>query len=291
VNLSAAAIQVGDATIAAGTARDSFGDTDTLSGVEHVRGSVGADRIVGSAVANHLEGGAGDDILTGGGGVDSFVFLEGFGDDTVTDFVGATEVLRIDQTVFASRAEALAAVSVVGGSAVLSAASGDSITLSGVTQVDAWNIDILGQNDAPTLRATTAAPLTEAGHLVAGAPTSEVQLTPHDVDGVVMFDPTALAAAGWTASSPTTWTRPGVYGSVVLDTTTAVMRYTLDNADGDTQALATNQQVSETFTAAVIDNNGAVASRLVSFTINGTNDAPVAVSDMATAREAGTAAG
>ena len=34
-----------------------------------------------------LGGGAGDDTLTGGTGADDFVFVDGFGVDTVTDFL------------------------------------------------------------------------------------------------------------------------------------------------------------------------------------------------------------
>ncbi len=61
-----------------------FGDNgnDTLiggSGNDHLDGGKGADRLVG---------GSGNDLMTGGGGSDIFVFADGFGNDTVTDFSG-----------------------------------------------------------------------------------------------------------------------------------------------------------------------------------------------------------
>ncbi len=42
--------------------------------------------LAGNEAANVLRGGAGDDILSGGGGADTFVFGNGFGRDTVSDF-------------------------------------------------------------------------------------------------------------------------------------------------------------------------------------------------------------
>lgn len=56
--------------LAAGTAADGEGGTDTLISIENVYGSLGNDVLVGDAGANGLSGGEGDDILTGGGGDD-----------------------------------------------------------------------------------------------------------------------------------------------------------------------------------------------------------------------------
>ena len=57
-----------------GTARDSYGDTDTLKNIEGVIGTSFADRIAGNSSANHLVGQEGRDKLSGGRGNDS---LEG----------------------------------------------------------------------------------------------------------------------------------------------------------------------------------------------------------------------
>jgi len=72
--------------LAAGTAADGFGFTDTLISVEGVYGSKFADTIRGDAGVNELYGNAGDDVLIGGAGqdltvgdagADRFVFANG----------------------------------------------------------------------------------------------------------------------------------------------------------------------------------------------------------------------
>jgi Ca2+-binding RTX toxin-like protein len=78
----------------AGTATDSFGDSDTLISIEGVRGTKFKDTILGSSSNNNLmgfegadkldgragfdtiEGGGGRDTLTGGGNVDVFLYLD-----------------------------------------------------------------------------------------------------------------------------------------------------------------------------------------------------------------------
>jgi len=65
-----------DVDLAAGTARDVFGDTDTfvlkggLSGVDEVEGTSLADTMVGDAGHNEFHGAGGNDSLAGGGGND-----------------------------------------------------------------------------------------------------------------------------------------------------------------------------------------------------------------------------
>mgnify|MGYP002629681965 CR=1 FL=1 len=70
--------------LALGTATDGYGDTDTLVGIENVRGTDFADTIIGDANSNTLwgdattaggadiiYGGDGDDYIIGGGGIDT----------------------------------------------------------------------------------------------------------------------------------------------------------------------------------------------------------------------------
>ncbi len=59
----------------AGTVVDAFGDTDTLTGIESIYGSVFADTINGSADDEQLDGAAGDDTINGGGGYDLTSYL------------------------------------------------------------------------------------------------------------------------------------------------------------------------------------------------------------------------
>lgn len=57
--------------LATGVATDTHGDTDTISGVEEIRGSFLADRILGSDGKETFTGGGGDDVLDGRGGFDT----------------------------------------------------------------------------------------------------------------------------------------------------------------------------------------------------------------------------
>ena len=54
-----------------GTARDGFGDTDTLSNIERVRGTVFSDEITGNGGGNRLEPLGGDDFINGRAGKDT----------------------------------------------------------------------------------------------------------------------------------------------------------------------------------------------------------------------------
>ena len=85
-------------TIAAGT--------DTLSGFENLTGSQFNDTLRGSTGNNIITGLGGNDTLTGGGGNDTFVFLPGFGKDTIADFTTGSnsvshDLIAFDHTIFA----------------------------------------------------------------------------------------------------------------------------------------------------------------------------------------------
>lgn len=79
------------------------------SGNDTIEGGAGDDIIGGDAGDDTIYGGAGDDIiiesggddtLTGGEGADTFAFVPGHGDDTITDFDGTED--RIDLSLFAT---------------------------------------------------------------------------------------------------------------------------------------------------------------------------------------------
>lgn len=78
-----------------------------------------------------LAGGTGDDTLTGGDGVDVFLFETAGGDDTITDFDVATDVLSFLDV-------AVDDVVQLAGDTVVSYGDGATVTLSGVltTQAD-----------------------------------------------------------------------------------------------------------------------------------------------------------
>jgi Ca2+-binding RTX toxin-like protein len=79
VNLSSASVTVNSISVAAGTARDNWGDIDTLKNIENVNGGPLADYILGSTENNYLRGEDGNDTLNGGSGAD--MMLGGGGND------------------------------------------------------------------------------------------------------------------------------------------------------------------------------------------------------------------
>jgi len=141
--------------LATETADDGAGGTDTILNFENVYGSNFSDTITGDAGNNNLnggfggndtlDGGAGSDWLSGGSGSDLFVFSNGNGVDTITDFqAGALTDDDID-LVGHSGANSLAdvqnAATQVGSNTIIDLGSGDSITLLGV------NVNDLHQDD------------------------------------------------------------------------------------------------------------------------------------------------
>ena len=86
VNLSGAAITAdigaGPSVVAAASAIDTFGATDTLISIENVRGTSNADYIVGDGQSNTVFSRAGADVIIGGGGND---FVQGGGGADIID--------------------------------------------------------------------------------------------------------------------------------------------------------------------------------------------------------------
>ncbi|HYJ82081.1 MAG TPA: calcium-binding protein, partial [Allosphingosinicella sp.] len=79
VNLSGGAVyRFNQTAIQPGQALDSYGNVETLVGVENFRTGSGDDYVLGDAGANRFETGGGRDILVGGGGAD---YLAGGGGD------------------------------------------------------------------------------------------------------------------------------------------------------------------------------------------------------------------
>jgi Ca2+-binding RTX toxin-like protein len=113
-----------------------------------ITGGVGLDTLNGGAGDDTLIGGAGNDTMTGGVGNDTFIFLPGFGKDTITDFdanpVGGQDLLDISglgitAATFASQVH----IAVAAGNTVVSFTGlTDTITLTGVNGVGANTIAV-----------------------------------------------------------------------------------------------------------------------------------------------------
>ncbi|MEZ2144665.1 Ig-like domain-containing protein [Bradyrhizobium sp. DN5] len=120
--------------------------TDAFTGVNAVRGSSFADIILGDANANTLDGRDGNDridgrggadTLTGGNGSDIFVYADGGGTDTITDFdrsQGDTIDLTGLSGIF-TLADVQSKSTVSAGNTIINFGSGNTLTLIGVTSL------------------------------------------------------------------------------------------------------------------------------------------------------------
>ncbi len=119
---------------------------DTFTGVNAVRGSSFADVILGDANANTLDGRDGNDridgrggadTLTGGNGSDTFVYADGGGADTITDFdrsQGDTIDLTGLSGIF-TFADVQSKSTLSAGNTIINFGSGNTLTLMGVTSL------------------------------------------------------------------------------------------------------------------------------------------------------------
>ncbi|MFZ5689766.1 MAG: type I secretion C-terminal target domain-containing protein [Pseudomonadota bacterium] len=132
--------------LAAGTAvgNASVGTDTILGGVSRVLGSDFNDTLIGNEFNNVLngqggndiiDGAAGTDTLTGGGGTDTFVFADGFGFDTITDFNQA-QADKIDLTGVTTVTDFATLQNLAtqsGANTVIDFGSGNVLTLNNVT--------------------------------------------------------------------------------------------------------------------------------------------------------------
>ena len=122
-------------------------------------------------------------------------------------------------------------------------------------------ITINGANDTAVITGTATGTVVEAGGVAngtAGTPTATGNLDSTDVDNT----PDAWIAVGTVA--------PSTYGSYTFSAA-GVWTYTLDNSNAAVQALNAGQTLTDTFTVTTVDGT----PKVVSITINGTNDAAV----------------
>jgi VCBS repeat-containing protein len=152
VNLSGQSITVGATTVGAGKGIDTFGATDTLVGIEDVRGTAGNDYLVGDNAVNFLMGRGGTDTLIGNGGGDSF--YGGGGNDLIDGSPSAGDIddfdLIISQTTTSPGVgEAVGAVQVNLSTTSVTVTHGTTHTIAGQTAQDGFGgfdtlIDIEG---------------------------------------------------------------------------------------------------------------------------------------------------
>ncbi|WP_377827446.1 VCBS domain-containing protein [Bradyrhizobium lupini] len=144
-------------------------------------------------------------------------------------------------------------------------------TADGTTQLVA--ITINGSNDAAVISGTVTGSVTEAGGVAngtPGTPTATGTLTDTDVDNAAN---TFQVVTAGTASTDG-------YGTYAM-TAAGVWTYTLNNSNAAVQALNIGGTLTDHITVATADGT----TQLVTITINGSNDAPVANADTGTVNQ------
>ncbi|SEO08150.1 Hemolysin-type calcium-binding repeat-containing protein [Pseudorhodobacter antarcticus] len=99
-------------------------------------GGAGNDTLAAGSGGDVLTGGTGNDLLSGGAGADVFVFAPGFGRDSIKHFEQSVDFLSFDGM-------GTAGLRVIGSTAIISFAGGDTITLSGLTDTQNLTLDSL----------------------------------------------------------------------------------------------------------------------------------------------------
>ena len=147
---------------------------------------------------------------------------------------------------------------------------------NGGTATASLTITITGTNDGPVAVANTAA----AQEDVTTSATGNVLTNDTDVDS---GDTKTVAAVNGVAGNVGA-SVAGTYGSVVIGSNGAYT-YTLNNGSAAVQGLRAGQTVTDTFNYTMRDAAGATSSTTLTVTVTGTNDAPVAVANIASAQE------
>lgn len=136
-------------------------------------------------------------------------------------------------------------------------------------------ITITGTNDAAVITGPTAGTVVEAGGVANGMP--GIPVATGDLNSTDIDNPNDT----WTAV-PTATLSTGGYGTYTL-TAAGVWTYTLDDSNPAVQALNVGSTLTDSFLATTVDGT----AQIVTITIQGTNDSPVAADDVATVVEGG----
>ena len=108
-------------------------------GDDTVRGGQGDDIILGGVGNDMIYGDKGNDTLYGEAGNDMFVFAPESGSDIIKDF-SSEDMVLIASSMASSALDALNQASFSQNGLVISFATGDSVTLSGINSLDVADI-------------------------------------------------------------------------------------------------------------------------------------------------------
>jgi VCBS repeat-containing protein len=154
---------------------------------------------------------------------------------------------------------------------------------NGGSSTSTLTVTVTGSNDAPVAVADVAAVTEDTNTAAQPNPVSGNLLT-NDTD-VDSGDAHTVSALSGGTDNGTTITKVGTYGTLVVTKATGAYTYTLANGQANVQALADGQQAADVFTYTDSDNHGGSSASTLTVTVTGSNDAPVAVADVAAVKE------
>jgi VCBS repeat-containing protein len=221
----------------------------TLTGSANINGT-------GNTLNNTLIGNSGNNQLNGGLGNDTAIYTSSWLNATITANASTISV--------STAAEGVDTLNSI-----------ETLILNGVSiaAADAVNDAPIGVNDNNANDAVI-----EAGSNVVGdsSAVGNVLTNDTDADSTLGLGETKLVSAVAGQTTNIGIAVQGVYGSVVIAANGAYT-YTLNNADVDTEALATGQTAIDSFTYTVVDAHGLTGTATLAISISGSNDnvAPV----------------
>ena len=249
--------------------------------------------LIGGVGDDTLQGGAGADLLKGGAGNDRYVLQRGGGRDTVIDSAGGADSVLVKGSLTAAdllltRSERDVIVSIKGTRDALvlknwftdtlgqeSAGAVESIRFeSGAAALDSAYLHSLLDNHSPIANSDSAA-VAEDGVLTASG-----NVLSNDSDVDLPYD----SRQHLTLVNPGHFV--GTYGSLDL-AANGSYTYQLNNSADNVQALGRQAQVSDVFSYTVQDNalDSKTSTGALRIDIQGSNDGPQAVVDIASVKE------
>ena len=156
-----------------------------------ILGDTGNDTLYADAGDDFLIGGAGDDSLTGGTGADTFVFEDGGGHDTITEFDTDNDTIDLslvsEAITFADLT--FTALSDGTGTVIMHSALGGSITVLGLDPTD-FTADLLNLTDgtAASLEVDERTTMDSWADPMEGSPLSEIIMDGSNATRIVAME-------------------------------------------------------------------------------------------------------
>ena len=244
------------------------------NGNDTVTGFDGNDTLIGDDGNDSLDGGNGDDTIKGGNGSD---ILNGGADNDVAVYDSAWANYTI-----AGDATNMTSATVTDAAGIVDTLTSiEGLKFAGTAVVtsiaSAFNDTPIGVADTNTNDVVVEESTAIAGDALA---TGNVLTNDTDADSSLGLGETKAVSAINGNSANVGRAVSGIYGSVVINSDGSYT-YTLDNVDADTNALASGQVATDTFSYTVVDAHGAAGTTTLTISITGSND--VSLSGTATA--------